>query len=62
MALPERVQKVIERLLGSVGKSEPALRHTVFERMPEHVGHRLSLAQAKELRELHERMKHGSRP
>src|SRR5512138_129979 len=37
-------------------------RHTVFERMLEHVGHRLSPAQSKVLRELHERMKHGSRP
>jgi hypothetical protein len=37
-------------------------RHTVFERMLEHVEHRLSLAQSKGLRELHERMKHGSRP
>lgn len=32
MALPERVQKVIERLLGSAGKSEPALRRAIFER------------------------------
>ncbi len=37
-------------------------RHTIFERMLEHVEHRLSPAQSKELRELHERMKHGSRP
>lgn len=32
MALPGRVRKAIERLLGSAGTSEPALRHAVFER------------------------------
>ena len=36
-------------------------RHTVFERMLEHVEHRLSPVQSKELRELHEGMKVGLR-
>lgn len=32
MALPKTIQKVVEALLGSAGKTDPALRHAIFER------------------------------